>query len=243
MTPPEPSSIGDLAGRLSGTDLDLSHRGRLLIDLTRALGGRAQQWGARATLSGRWLAEVMVEEIAPHLPVRDVLTLQAHFGGLTGDQLAEALIKSASRTTAALGAAAGALAAVELAAPPLLLASPVQLAASTLAMVTVELKLVAELHVVYGKDPLGTRRQVALAYLMSWAAKKGLDARHGTPSLTAILSNAAQRQLRTRLLRRLGRNLSSFAPFLAGAVAAAELSRRETVSLGEALATDLRGSI
>ena len=64
--------------------------------------------------------------------------------------MAEAVIRSASRTSAALGAAAGALAAAELAAPPALLATPVQLAAETLAVVAVELRMVGELHEVYG---------------------------------------------------------------------------------------------
>jgi hypothetical protein len=42
------------------------------------------------------------------------------------------------------------------------------------------------------------------------------------------------------VLRRFGRNVSSLAPFLAGAVAGAELNRRETRSLGDALTRDLR---
>jgi hypothetical protein len=41
-------------------------------------------------------------------------------------------------------------------------------------------------------------------------------------------------------VRRLRRNLASLAPFLAGAVAGAELNRRETRHLGDALVTDLR---
>ena len=40
-------------------------------------------------------------------------------------------------------------------------------------------------------------------------------------------------------MRRLGRNLSTLAPFLAGALAGAELNRRETKALGEALLRDL----
>ena len=41
------------------------------------------------------------------------------------------------------------------------------------------------------------------------------------------------------MVRRLRRNLTSLAPFLAGAVAGAELNRRETRALGEALQRDL----
>jgi hypothetical protein len=41
-------------------------------------------------------------------------------------------------------------------------------------------------------------------------------------------------------MRRAGRNVTTFAPFFTGAVAGAELNRRETRHLGDALVTDLR---
>jgi hypothetical protein len=172
--------------------------------------------------------------------VRDLLTLRQHHGGLSGDDLAEALVTTAARTTAAIGAAGGALASAELAAPPTLLAAPVQLAAETLAVIAVELKLVAELHVVHGRTPVGSRGQIATAYLMSWATKRGIDVSSGPPSLAAVLGTAARAQLRSRVLRRLGRNVTTLAPFLAGAVAGAEVNRRETRSLGAKLRADLR---
>ena len=231
--------VGDLIGRLTAEDLDRAERGRLLVSLARALAAGTRAAGARAALSGRWLAEVVGEQIAPHVPVRDLLTLRQHHGGLSGDALAEALIKNASVTTAAIGAAAGALTAAELIAPPTLLAVPLQLAAETVAVVAVELKLVAELHVVFGKAPTGSRAQLAVAYLTSWAGKRALDRSGSGPTLSAVLSTAAKQQLRQRVVKRLRRNLTSLAPFLAGAVAAAELNRRETRSLGEALLRDL----
>ena len=228
--------LGDLVARLTADGLDRRERGRLLGALSRALAG-----GARAaSFSGKRLADLLTDEIAPHLPVRDLLTLREHHHGLSGDDLAAALIRNASVVTAGVGGAAGALAAMELAAPPTLLAAPVQLAAETLAVVAVELKLVAELHVVYGKAPVGTRRQLAFAYLTSWAAKRGLDTSTGGPSLSDVLSTAARQQVRQRVVKRLRRNLTSLAPFLAGAVAGAELNRRETRALGEALQRDLR---
>jgi hypothetical protein len=230
------SELGDHVARLTADDLDRAERGRVLGALAKALAG-----GARAaTFSGRRLADLVSDEIAPHLPVRDLLTLRQHHHGLSGDELAAALIRNASVLNAGIGAAAGALAAVELAAPPALLAAPVQLAAETLAVVAVELKLVAELHVVYGKAPVGNRRQLALAYLTSWAAKRGLDSSTGGPSLSDVLSTAARQQVRQRVVRRLRRNITSLAPFLAGAVAGAELNRRDTRSLGEAVQRDLR---
>jgi hypothetical protein len=231
--------VGSLVARLSSDEVDRRERGRLLVGLARALAAGAHAAGGRAAVSGKWLADA-VADVAPHIPVRDLLTLRQHHGGLSGDDLAEALVTTAARTTAAIGAAGGALASAELAAPPALLAAPVQLAAETLAVIAVELKLVAELHVVYRRTPVGSRRQVATAYLMSWATKRGIDVSAGTPSLATVLGTAARAQLRSRVLRRLGRNVTTLAPFLAGAVAGAELNRRATRSLGDKLRADLR---
>jgi hypothetical protein len=230
------SELGDLVARLTADDLDRRERGRVLGAVAKVLAG-----GARAaSFSGRRLADLVADDVAPHLPVRDLLTLREHHHGLSGDELAAALIRNASVVNAGIGAAAGAVAAVEFAAPPALLAAPVQLAAETLATVAVELKLVAELHVVYGRAPIGNRRQLAFAYLTSWAAKRGLDSSTGGPSLSDVLSTAARQQVRQRVVRRLRRNITSLAPFLAGAVEGAELTRRETRALGEALQRDLR---
>jgi hypothetical protein len=99
---------------------------------------------------------------------------------------------------------------------------------------------VAELHVVYGRAPLGPPAQVAAAYVGAWAAKRGVDHPSGIPALGVVLGAAARQQLRRRLARRLGRNLTTMAPFLTGAVAGAELNRRETRSLGEAMINELR---
>ncbi len=230
--------VGALVGRLSDDALDRRGRVRLLTRLTRALGDGFRAAGARAVASGQYLADV-VTDLAPHLPVRDLVTLREHHGGLSGDALADALISQASRTTAGIGAAGGALAAVETLAPPTLLAAPLQLVAETVAVVAVELKLVAELHVVYGRTPPGTTPQVGAAYLQSWASKRGLDTTAGPPTLGAVLGTAARQQLRARLVRRLGRNVTTLAPFLAGALAGAELNRRETTKLGDALVRDL----
>ncbi|MGI8534987.1 MAG: hypothetical protein ACR2K2_00545 [Mycobacteriales bacterium] len=231
--------VGEVVGRLTEGDLDRAERGRLLVRLTALLAGGARAAGARAALTGTWLTSV-VADVALHIPVRDLATLSGHHDGHTGDALAEELVRTASLATAGVGAAGGALAAVQLAAPPTLLAAPVQLAAETVAVVAIELKLVAELHVVYGKAPLAPKGQVAAAYLSAWAAKRGIDPAAGLPGLGVVLGTAARQQLRRRVVRRLGRNLSTMAPFLAGAVAGAELNRRETRSLGESLIGELR---
>ncbi|MEX2290180.1 MAG: hypothetical protein WD794_07635 [Mycobacteriales bacterium] len=233
--------VGELVGRLSERDLDVAARGRLLARLTGLLADGFRVSGARAAVSGRWLAD-LVTEIAPHVPVRDLSTLRAHHGGLSGDELAEALVRAATLATAGVGAAGGALAALQHAAPLTLLAAPVQLTAETLAVVALELKLVAELHVVYGKAPVGPPAQVMAAYVTAWAATRGLDPAAGLPAVSVVLAAAARRQLRRRLVRRLARNVSTMAPLLTGAVAGAELNRRETRGLGEALVAELRPS-
>lgn len=231
--------VAEVVGRLSEGDLDRAERGRLLTRLTSLLAGGARAAGGRAALTGSWLTSV-VTELAPHVAVRDLDTMREHHAGLSGDALAQDLVRTASLATAGVGAAGGALAALEHAAPPTLLLAPLQLAAETVAVVAIELKLVAELHVVYGKAPLAPRAQVAAAYLSAWAAKRGIDPSAGLPGLGAVLGAAARQQLRRRVVRRLGRNLSTMAPFLAGAVAGAELNRRETRSLGESLVAELR---
>jgi hypothetical protein len=231
--------VGEVVGRLSDGDLDGRERGRLLAQLTGLLAGGVRSAGARAALTGRFLSD-LVADVAPHVPVRDLATLRDHHGGLTGDALAEALIRSAARATAGVGAAGGALAAVQHAAPPTLLAAPLQLAAETVAVVAVELKLVAELHVVHGRAPLGPAPQVAAAYLASWASRTPADLTGPPPDLGTVVGAAARQQLRRRVARRLARNVTTMAPFLAGAVAGAELNRRETRALGEALQAALR---
>ena len=50
------------------------------------------------------------------------------------------------------------------------------------------------------------------------------------------------RQVRRRLLARLGQNMSTMAPLLAGAAIAGEVNRRGTRSIGDAVVRDLIAS-
>ena len=195
---------------------------------------------ARAAVSGRALSDLLAEEVAPHLPVRDLLTLRGHHHGLSGDELADALVRNASLVTAGIGATAGAVAAAERHAAPRLLAAPVQLVAETLAVVAVEVKLVAELHVVYGRAPRGTRAELTAAYLTSWAGRRAVDRSGGGSLPASVLTAATRQQLRQRVVRRFRSNLTSLAPYLVGAAVGAELNRRETRTLGQTLQRDLR---
>lgn len=231
--------LPDLVAQLvRGDGLDRRDRARLLGRIAVALGSSAREAGVGAVARGRWLADVVMQ-VAPDLPIRNIGTLAVAHGGLQGDALADAMVVSASRATAAVGAAGGALAAVEFAVPPTLLTAPVQLAAESVVVVAIELRLVAELHEVYGLAVRGTPAQQATAYALAWSRQRGVDPFRAGGIPTA-LGTAARRELRTRLMKRSGRNLVTFAPFLAGAVAGAELNRRQTRSLGEKMAADLR---
>lgn len=229
-----------LVARLSQDEpLDTRSRGRLIGSLAAGLASSAKRAGGAAVSSGRWLSEVVLD-VAPQLPIRDRGALREQHDGVDGDALAEALVTAAARATAAIGAAGGAVAALEFAAPPALLTAPVLVAAETLAVVAIEVKLLAELHEVFDRRPAGGTAQRATAYVLAWASQHGIDPRQA-PGLTGAVGSAVQRQLRQRLMRRAGRNVTTYLPFLAGAVAGGELNRRETRRFGEAMMRELGG--
>jgi hypothetical protein len=214
-----------------------------LAELQRSLVSSARKAGGRAVASGKWLAEWVVDN-APRIPVRDAATLSRHHDGLTGDALARALTEAASRTSAAVGGTIGALAGIEELAPPAWLTLPFELAAETAAVAVVELKLVAELHEVYGRAPTGRARDKGLLIVQAWACQRGIKPANGNNA--GIGSRAVRdevvRQARRRLVRRAGRNMSSLIPLFVGAVAGAAANRSATRSLGDAVARDLRSS-
>lgn len=235
--------LADLIQRATATpdgEEDRHSRQKALAALIPVLARSAKQSGIRAVTAGRWLVDEIVD-LAPRVPVRDAQTLRQQHLGLSDVQIAEHLIRKATRTTAALGAAAGGLAAVEFAAPPALLAAPIQLAAEMLAVTAVELKMVAELHEILGHPARGSVTERASLYLMSWVRRRAVKPQVTGAGLAAVFGTAAKRELRSQVLRRLGRSTTSLAPFLAGAVAGAEVNRRATKSLGETLFAELRG--
>lgn len=238
----ETAHLGELVARVADHDHDRDgDRKDQMVALTRGLAGAAKgAAGHRLRGAGSLLADVLADA-APRLRIRDAATLRVHHPGRSDDEIAELLVRNASRTTAAMGAAVGALAAVEFAAPPTLLAAPVQLAAEMLAVAAVEVKMLAELHELMGRPAYGTGAQRGSAYLMSWVRQRALDPRVGAAGLTAIIGAAAKTELRTMLMRRAGRSMTKLAPFLAGAVAGGVVNRRVTRSLGEKLTAELRG--
>ena len=178
-------------------------------------------------------------DVAPRVPVRDRETLQRHHPGLVDDELAAALVAAAVRATGTVGAAGGAVAAVQWSAPPTLVSVPVQIAAETLAVAAVEIKLIAELHEVYRVLPAGGRGQRATAYVLAWARRRGVDPLDPA-ALRMVLGVSARREVGRRVARRAGLNLATLGPLMAGALAGSMVNRRETKRLAEHVLSDLR---
>jgi hypothetical protein len=232
-------SLPGALARLTEPELERGERRQLL--------GRVASSGKSAFLAGprgivRWMLDTLVD-IAPHLPVRDLETLRRHHDGKTGDELAEALIRTASRVTLGIGAAGGGLAAVEWVAPPTLLTAPVLIAAETVAVVAVEVKLIAELHEAYGWPVRGTAAEKGTQLLSAWAQRRGVTLLHPARGFSTALGVGMRKELRERLLKRMGRNLTTLGPLLTGAAVAGELNRRATKTLGKKVRDDLRTQV
>jgi len=199
---------------------------------TRAVG---RQLGAarRGAGSGTsWLA-AQVMAMAPRLRVRDHAALRQQFPGQSAEEIADALIAGASRASAAAGGAVGVWAAL-----PVLPAYPADLVAETLMLVGVEIKLIAELHEVYGTPAPGNFAERMSAYVAAWAHRRGVFMIPG--GLVLATGSPLARQLRRRLAARAGRSAFSLGPLLTGAAAGAFLNSRETRRIGQDVRRDLR---
>jgi hypothetical protein len=239
----QPDVHGELAraiGELTGEG-EPGHR--KITDAIVLAGKSAQQAGVKAVASGRWLTDIIIQT-GGHIPVRDLATLRMHHDGKEGEALAEALIRNASRTSAAVGAATGALVTASQIAVATWATLPIELLAETLIVVAIELKLVAELHAVAGQPFNGTVSERATAAAQVWSEQSG--SRPGTRAKVGnlgMVARQAHRQVtaavQRRVMRRAGRNLWSFVPFMIGAVVAAELNRRATMIVGRRVARSL----
>ncbi|GAB2846333.1 hypothetical protein GCM10022221_52080 [Actinocorallia aurea] len=234
----EEHEIGELVGRLSGTEeLDKATRGRLLGRLAQLLGTSARRAGVRGLAGGRWLADVFTG-IAPRIPIRDLETLRAHHPGLSAEALADELVRGAVNRTTAVGAAGGALAAVQFTAPPLLLTVPAQIVAETLVVAAIETKMIAELHEAHGIQIQGGTTERTMTYALAWAKQRGVNPMD-SGSLSVGLGGAAKAALRKRMMGVLGRHMTTLGPFLTGAVAGGTLNRAATKKLAEKVRDDL----
>jgi len=224
------SDIGRTVAALAADDIEPERRRRLLGRLVNDVRRRGLDKVFRPKAAIRWMADV-VGDFAPHVPVRDIDTLHRHFDGLTGDELADRLIRNAARAAAGVGAAGGGVASLQWTVTPTLLSAPVLLTAETMAVVAIELKLIGELHEVYGTPVPGTGTQRAALLIQSWAAQRGVNPLLPGIGVGTVLSTASRRELQNTLMRRFGRNLTTLGPLLTGAAVASYLNQRATRKL------------
>lgn len=198
-----------------------------------SVAGRGTRLAGRGVRSGgRWLAgEVLA--LAPRLPVRDQARLRDQFPGKTPDEVAEALIEGASRASAAVGATVGVWSVL-----PVAPAFPAEIVTETLTLVGIEIKLIAELHEVYGMRPPGDLPSRMTSYVGAWAHRRGVSLNPG--GVVLAIGSPLGRRLQRRLAARAGRSAVSLGPLLTGAAAGALLNRRETRRLGQEIRDDLR---
>jgi hypothetical protein len=182
-------------------------------------------------LGKRLTAEML--EMAPKIPIRSISTLRDQYPDLGTEQLADAIIDGAARASAGVGAAVGAAAAV-----PFIPTLPVELGVETLTLVAVELKLIAELHEIYGMPAPGNSTQRMLAYVASWANRRGVRITSGGFALA--MGSPLRRRLERRIISKVSQSALSLAPLLTGAAAGAVLNHRETRRLGQQVREDLR---
>ena len=194
-------------------------------------GARAVRRGTFASTG--WLTGQVVA-MAPRVRVRNQATLREQFPGMSAEDTADALITGAARASAAVGGAVGAWAAL-----PVLPAFPVEVATETLALIGIEIKLIAELHELYGMPASGNVMDRATAYMGSWAHRRGVLA-IAPGGLIMVAGSPLARRLRLRLYGRVGRSAFSLGPLFTGAMAGAVLNSRETRRLGTEIRADLR---
>ncbi|MEV5200322.1 hypothetical protein [Streptomyces sp. NPDC053720] len=179
------------------------------------------------------IADLIIEN-APRVPVRDLATLRKQFPGLGPEELADKLIAGASKGTATIGAGIGAAAMLPV--PPAMLA---ELAAEITGVAAIEMKLVAELHEVYGLRPPGGLGRRSTAYLTSWTEERGIDVAHPT-TVNAALGGQMKRELRQQIMKRMVRDVPNLIPFMIGAAVGAMMNRRDTRKVAERVRKDLR---
>ncbi|MEU0910598.1 hypothetical protein ACH4KU_19835 [Streptomyces althioticus] len=207
-------------------------RRRTAVVREKALEG-VRKGGARARAGLAHLADRIID-IAPRVPVRDLATLREQFPGLGPEEIADKLVAGAAKATATVGAGVGAAAMMPV--PP---AMPTELAAEVTGVAAIELKLIAELHEVYGVRPAGTLAQRSTVYLNSWSQERGIEATKPS-TVSAALNSRMKRELRQRIMKRTVRNLPNLMPFLVGAAVGAVMNRRDTRKLAARIRDDLR---
>jgi hypothetical protein len=224
------SSIARRATETAGRRTQAASRRTQAAAAAAGRGSRAAGRGGRAALT--WLTGQVIA-MGPRLRIRDQATLRAQFPGRDDQEIARLLIERAARAAATVGGTTGAWSAL-----PVLPAFPAEIAAETLAVVGIEIKLVGELHEILGVPAQGNTIERGRAYIGAWAHRRGVYAVPG--GLLLVAGSPLARQLRRRLAGRVGRSTFSLGPLLTGALAGAMINRRETRKLGRDILEDLR---
>ncbi|MFJ9867854.1 hypothetical protein [Streptomyces sp. NPDC101165] len=193
----------------------------------------ARMGGSRARAGLAYLTDRIIE-IAPRVPVRDLATLRRQFPGLGPEEIADKLVAGAAGATSTVGAGIGAAAMLPV--PP---AMPTELAAEITGVAAIELKLIAELHEVYGLRPPGNLMARSTAYLSSWSGERGIDVMKPS-SVNTALGGQMKRELRQQIMKRMVRDLPNLMPFMVGAAVGAVMNRRDTRKLAGRVRADLR---
>ncbi|MEV5911750.1 hypothetical protein DMH25_15895 [Streptomyces sp. WAC 01325] len=233
------SGTGASLEPMSGADLPASAeipapvaRRRVAVIRERAREG-VRKGGSRARAALGYLADRIIEN-APRIPVRDLAALRRQFPGLGPEQLADKLVAGAANASSTVGAGVGAAAMLPV--PP---AMPTELAAEITGVAAIELKLIAELHEVYGVRPPGGLKDRSTAYLSSWSEERGIDPMKPT-TINVALGGQMKRELRQQIMKRMVRNLPNLMPFMVGAAVGAVMNRRDTKKLAARIRNDLR---
>ncbi|MEU5220917.1 hypothetical protein AB0G79_32605 [Streptomyces sp. NPDC020807] len=201
--------------------------------VTRGVRDGMRRGGDGAKAGIGYLADRLID-LAPRIPVRDLATLRKQFPGLGPEEIADKLVAGAANASSTVGAGVGAAAMLPV--PP---AMPAELAAEITGVAAVELKLVAELHEVYGLRPPGRITQRSTAYLTSWSEERGIDPTKPT-TVNAALGGQLKRELRQQIMKRMVRNMPNLMPFMIGAAVGAVMNRRDTKKLAAHIRKDLR---
>ncbi|MFJ4918359.1 hypothetical protein [Streptomyces sp. NPDC088725] len=212
-----------------GAHDDPPTKGRRLDAVKRGV----RKGGASAKAGLGHIADRIIEN-APRIPVRDLATLRTQFPLLGPEELADKLVAGAANSSSTVGAGIGAAAMLPV--PP---AMPAELAAEITAVAAIELKLIAELHEVYGLRAPGTLRERSVAYLVSWTEERGVDITKPT-TLNVALGGQMKRELRQQIMKRTVRSLPNLVPFMIGAAVGAMMNRRDTKKVADRVRADLR---
>jgi hypothetical protein len=211
----------------------VSRVGRVAAGAARRRPSETARIAARGARNAAGWLSAQVLAMAPRIKVRSREQLIAQFADQNVEDIADALVDAAARATAAAGGAAGFAAVV-----PVLPAFPAEAAAETLLVVGVEIKLIAELHEIYGLPAPGSGPARMGAYVAAWAQRRGVSVIPGGVVFAA--GSPISKLLRRRLAARAGRSALALGPLLTGAAAGAYLNARETRRLAHQIRRDLR---